>query len=332
MLWVGVHLAFQTPMARECQVHVAQPVHKHRTPSRRTSLLQTSPHRTITARILLLSRVPDNVPLAIHRYQTNSTYPTVSPTTPLIHCNNYLQSDTVINTLKAACIAQPSPATPFPIDPSQIFTLQPPSVYPNSTATSTPAPSSGLSYNAKLAIGITIPFVLLALLSILFLYWYVRIRPRSLKSKSNQHRCQHRGHPSIPSHPNQMSSYSASIYSQQTPYPEPLRICYSQPLTQSSGKRLSTIASTSPPTSPRAPTPSGLTSWERAGIRNSMQTRESRDLRRTSSERTNPMRSNSQRSNLKRTRSQHIFDGTNLPPSVKRGGTWKMKSQDDLFG
>ena len=221
MLWVGVHLAFQTPMARECQVHVAQPVHKHRTPSRRTSLLQTSPHRTITARILLLSRVPDNVPLAIHRYQINSTYPTVSPTTPLIHCNNYLQSDTVINTLKAACIAQPSPATPFPIDPSQIFTLQPPSVYPNSTATSTPAPSSGLSYNAKLAIGITIPLLLLALLSILFLYWYVRIRPRSLKSKSKPHRCQHRGHPSIPSHPNQMSSYSASVYSQQTPNPIP---------------------------------------------------------------------------------------------------------------
>ncbi len=332
MRWIGVHLVFQTPLAGKRRIPVAELVHRFRMPSRRTSSLQTFRHLTITARILLLCQTFNNVHLAIHRYRISSIFPIVSPTTPFIQNNGYLQPDAVLHTLQSACIAQTSPPTSFPINPSQIFTLQPPSVYPNSTATSTSASSSGLSYNAKLAIGITVPLVVLALLSILFLYWYVRIRPRSSRSKPKKARCQHRGHPSVPSHRKQMSHSSASTYQQQIPYPEPLRIRYSKPLTQSSGKRLSTIPSTSPPTTPQDPTPSGLTSWERAGIRNSMQVRGSRDLQRASSERTNPMRSNSHRLSLQRTRSQLVYDTTNLPPSVKGVGTWKRKGQEDLFG
>ena len=320
------------PVAKAIWIHALGCVLRSQMPSRRTSLLPISPHLMTTAKILRLFQVLGSVPLAIPRYQTSSFSPIVSPTIPLTLQLSTNQCDTVLHTLKAACIAQPSPSTAFPINPSQIFTLHPPPIYPNSTATSIPAPSSGLSYNAKIAIGITIPLVLLVLISILFLYWYVRIRPRSSKPKARKPRCNHQAHPSIPSRRTQMSNYSASNSSQQSPYPKPLRIRYSPPLTHSSGKRLSPIPSTSPLVSHQAQIPSGLTSWERAGIRNSIQTRGSRDWQRNQSEETYRMPLNSQRLHLQKTRSQLIFDTTNLPPSIKGGGTWKMKSQEDLFG
>ena len=93
MLWTGVHGAFQTPVARTVQIHVAVLVLRFPMPSRQTFLLQISPRLTITAKILPSFRMSGNVPLVIRRFRISSTSPTVSLAILLMNLNECLQHD-----------------------------------------------------------------------------------------------------------------------------------------------------------------------------------------------------------------------------------------------
>ncbi len=87
----------------------------------------------------------------------------------------------VLNLLSSACEWQILPPKKFPIKGSQVFTQNPPSNY------SSPSDSSGLSTEAKLAIGISIPIIIFLFLCALLLLWYFKFRlPRKPPSQVSE--------------------------------------------------------------------------------------------------------------------------------------------------
>ncbi|KAL8687805.1 MAG: hypothetical protein Q9218_006122, partial [Villophora microphyllina] len=112
----------------------------------------------------------------------------------------------VLNTLQSACQFQPPPSGYLPIAPAQVFTLTPsisPSPSPNNNSTPPVTlpneENSGLSWNAKVAIAISVPVAALLILSLLCLLFYVHRQNRHRRSrkkrlmKSASHRS-HRSH------------------------------------------------------------------------------------------------------------------------------------------
>ena len=77
----------------------------------------------------------------------------------------------VLYTLKTACLTRPNPINPFSLQPSQIFTDNPPSNFlvPNSMKD-----ASGLSREVKLAMAVCIPFFFFLFLSLSLYYCVLR--------------------------------------------------------------------------------------------------------------------------------------------------------------
>ncbi|KAL8767320.1 MAG: hypothetical protein Q9209_006158 [Squamulea sp. 1 TL-2023] len=109
----------------------------------------------------------------------------------------------VLNTLRTACQLQPPATGLLPISPDQVFSLTPstsPSPTINETSPPPPAPSEegGFSWNAKVAIAISVPVAALLIFSLVCLLYYVhrnsrRRRSKKRLTKSSSHRT-HRSH------------------------------------------------------------------------------------------------------------------------------------------
>ncbi|KAI4288977.1 MAG: hypothetical protein L6R35_001759 [Caloplaca aegaea] len=115
-----------------------------------------------------------------------------------------LTLDSVLNTLQLACHSQPPPTGSLPLSPSQVFSLTTPSPPSTTDVGSTTLPNpeekggGGLSWNAKVAIAISVPVAALLISSLLCLGYYVhrtnrRRRSRKHLIKSSSHRS-HRSH------------------------------------------------------------------------------------------------------------------------------------------
>ncbi|KAL8714587.1 MAG: hypothetical protein Q9220_001535 [cf. Caloplaca sp. 1 TL-2023] len=204
-----------------------------------------------------------------------------------------------LNTLQTACQSQPPPTGYLPISPSQVFSLTPPTSPTASTNTTSYPPASnedgsGLSWNAKVAICISVPVAALLVFSLLCLLFYVhrhnrqRSRKRHL-NKSSSHRSRRNHGPDKRKHPhthrktlsndtttsdnhtfintfNRPFTYPSSIRSDkfngsnnildQTPYPAPLRTQRTTPSIHTTTSPSTTLAHG---LSPRSRLPSHLT-------------------------------------------------------------------------
>ncbi|KAI4106991.1 MAG: hypothetical protein L6R37_001884 [Teloschistes peruensis] len=119
--------------------------------------------------------------------------------------NQQLMSN-FLNTLQSACQSQPAPTGYLPIDSAQVFTLTP-SISPlptQSSDSSTPPTSSsdkhnGFSWDAKVAIAISVPVAVLLIFSLLCLLFYVHRHNRHRRhrkkhlTKSASHRSRRPG-------------------------------------------------------------------------------------------------------------------------------------------
>ncbi|KAL8677230.1 MAG: hypothetical protein Q9186_006323 [Xanthomendoza sp. 1 TL-2023] len=147
----------------------------------------------------------------------------------------------VLNTLQTACQSQPPLTGYLPISAVQVFLLAPPqSPSPTTTnATSTPPPESsdsgGLSWNAKVAIAISVPVAALLIFSLLCLLIYVhrksRRRRRSKKhlTKSSSHRTQ-RSHRPTNHFPPQKLHHRKTLSDETTKFEKP-QWTFNRPLT-----------------------------------------------------------------------------------------------------
>ncbi|KAL8960982.1 MAG: hypothetical protein Q9193_002401 [Seirophora villosa] len=121
-----------------------------------------------------------------------------------------LTRNSVLDALQIACQSHPPPTGYLPISPSQVFSLTTSLTSPSPTPTldantTTPSPpeekrSGGLSWNAKVAIAISVPVAVLLILSLLCTLCYVhrknrRRRSRKHLAKSSSHRSHRSHHP-----------------------------------------------------------------------------------------------------------------------------------------
>ena len=227
-------------------------------------------HTTI-AKITVFYPLLDPVLPVTRSFPTRSTSQIVSRAAPYPKMTHILMIPPVLNTLKVACITKPSTITPFPVMPSEVFTLDPPKTFPTSLSTAEPGP--GLSHGAVVAIGICVPVFFFLVLTLVFLYCYLRIQNRT-SSKKRARRSQRYNEKGV-TEPHHGWHHDSTARIRPVSYVAPLRTRYSNPLAQiaedpsrsGSQSDATAIEDPNPKRSSRPPPPPmGLMSWERQGL------------------------------------------------------------------
>ncbi|MCJ1375390.1 hypothetical protein MMC20_006625 [Loxospora ochrophaea] len=125
-----------------------------------------------------------------------------------------------LNALKSACQTEAPEGSVFSIPPTQIFTLNPPTAYPTTSA----SPSTHhISHTAVLALAITLPLVLVLAIAIFAIHWYLRLKKHPVSSCRNP-LSNSWGEPSTPHHPQGWNPYAHNSNARFQEIPSPVQL------------------------------------------------------------------------------------------------------------